>query len=125
MYEGSVAKRDGAYHQGTVWPWLTGAYVEATLKVTGKLDRAREALDALLEGLFEAGIGTLSEIYDGDPPHRPRGCIAQAWSVAEAVRALDLLNRVRGESSPAEPSVRREEVTPDGAPANGPGGDGS
>ncbi|MGE5275674.1 MAG: amylo-alpha-1,6-glucosidase [Acidobacteriota bacterium] len=90
-YEGGPASRDGAYHQGTVWPWLTGAFVEAWLRVRGggaaARREARERFLAPLQAhLSEAGLGHVSEIADADPPHRPRGCPFQAWSVGEALR---------------------------------------
>lgn len=91
-YEGGVVERDGAYHQGTVWPFLLGPFVTAWLKVQGKKAAAREQARAFLEGLsahlHEACVGQVSEIFDGDAPHNPRGCFAQAWSVAEPLRAL-------------------------------------
>jgi len=91
-YEGDQRGRDGAYHQGTVWPWLLGPFITAYLKVHGRtpqtLAKAAEFLAAFPEHLNTAGVGQISEIFDGDPPHRPRGCIAQAWSVAEILRAL-------------------------------------
>ena len=90
-YEGGVRQRDGGYHQGTVWPWLMGAFVEAWLRTHGNDAAAREQarrcfLDPLLAGLYSAGQGHISEIADGDAPHTPRGCPFQAWSVAEALR---------------------------------------
>ena len=89
---GDQAFRDGAYHQGTVWPWLLGAFAEAHLKVYGDKAQTRALLDSLLGvGLAEYGVGTLAEIFDGDPPHAPNGCPAQAWSVAEVLRASALL----------------------------------
>lgn len=90
-YEGDRWARDTAYHQGTVWPWLIGAYVDAYFHVHGASDVSREAIRELLEPLLghveEAGLGGVSEIFDGDPPHRPRGCPWQAWSAAELLRA--------------------------------------
>ena len=87
-YEGDAVSRDSAYHQGTVWPWLTGPFVDAYLKVhPGGEEHCRGLLGALMESLDDAGVGQISEIYDGDPPHTPRGCIAQAWSVGEVLRA--------------------------------------
>lgn len=87
-YGGDQLSRDGAYHQGTVWSWLLGAYLSAHIWLYG--DRGRKTAQRVLNGmeahLREAGLGTLSEIFDGDPPHRPRGCIAQAWSVSELLR---------------------------------------
>ena len=86
-YEGDQESRDGAYHQGTVWPWLLGPYAAALFAVHGKtpatLAEVRALLDPFREHLFQAGIGQISEIFEGDPPHAPRGCIAQAWSVAQ------------------------------------------
>ncbi|MCC6766706.1 MAG: glycogen debranching enzyme family protein [Deltaproteobacteria bacterium] len=90
-YAGGVRERDGAYHQGTVWPWLLGAFVEAWVRVRGATPEvkrtARERfLAPLRRHLDEAGLGHVSEIADGDPPHTPRGCPFQAWSVGEALR---------------------------------------
>ena len=105
-YEGSPAERDAAYHQGTAWPWLLGAYVEACRSVgTGDGDRvARAVLGQLARHLLEAGMGTVSEILDGMAPNRPRGCFAQAWSVAAM---LDIL-RTGGGSSVATGSDAHE-----------------
>ena len=86
-YCGDLRARDAAYHQGTVWAWLIGHYVDAWLKVYKDTSRARAMLDGFKAHLREAGIGTISEIFDADPPFYPRGCIAQAWSVAEVLRA--------------------------------------
>jgi predicted glycogen debranching enzyme len=88
-YGGSPAERDGAYHQGTVWPWLLGVFVRAHLRVYNDLATARTFVEPLVDALAGYGIGTLGEIFDGDPPHAPRGAIAQAWSVAEFIRTLD------------------------------------
>jgi len=90
-YEGGVADRDGAYHQGTVWPWLLGPFVDAWVRVRGNTAEAKQEartrfLSPLLENLDHAGLGSLSEIADGDAPHTPRGCPFQAWSVGEALR---------------------------------------
>ena len=95
-YDGNPAQRDGAYHQGTVWPWLLGAFGEATLKYAQDKATAKVFLQEHLRGflsrhLGEAGLGTISEIFDGDAPHAPRGCIAQAWSVGEIMRLYRLL----------------------------------
>ncbi len=87
-YSGDLRSRDAAYHQGTVWAWLAGPYVDAWLRVR---PGERAAAHAWIEGfggaLGEAGLGTLSEIFDAEAPFTPRGCIAQAWSVAEVLRA--------------------------------------
>ena len=90
-YEGGPAERDGAYHQGTVWPWLMGPYVTALVKAEGKTKKAREEARRLLGPLMDLegqiGVGTICEVFDGDEPHRPGGCISQAWSVGEIMRA--------------------------------------
>ena len=86
-YSGDPRQRDGAYHQGTVWPWLLGAFVRAQLAVHGDVARARSYLAPIAHHLADACIGQVSEIFDADPPHTPRGCIAQAWSVAEVLRS--------------------------------------
>jgi glycogen debranching enzyme len=92
VYEGDPAVRDARYHQGTVWPWLMGPFVTAYVRVNGRTARSRrqaaEWLAPFREHLRDAGLGSVSEILDGDPPHRPRGCIAQAWSVGEVLRTL-------------------------------------
>lgn len=87
-YAGSPLERDGSYHQGTVWPWLLGPYLSALLRFKGStgLEQAREILCSMHKHLSQAAIGSISEIFDGDWPHHPRGCIAQAWSVAELLR---------------------------------------
>jgi predicted glycogen debranching enzyme len=89
-YEGDVRSRDGAYHQGTVWPWLLGPFLSAYVKVHGGTSEARrradQFLDPLRAHLGEAGLGQISEVFDGDAPHHPGGCFAQAWSVAEVLR---------------------------------------
>ena len=85
-YGGDVIERDGAYHQGTVWSWLMGPFVAAHLRVYGDPQAARSFLTPILHHLSDAGLGTISEIFDGDPPFTPRGCFAQAWSVAEYLR---------------------------------------
>jgi predicted glycogen debranching enzyme len=92
-YEGHRPQRDTAYHQGTAWPWLTGAFVDAWLAVHGDdaahRAEARERFVApLCAHLAVAGLGHVSEIADGDPPHTPRGCPFQAWSLGELLRAL-------------------------------------
>ena len=99
-YDGDLRARDAAYHQGTVWPWLIGPFVEAWLRVNPE-DRAqaRHLLDRFWTHLNEACVGSISEIFDAEPPFTPRGCIAQGWSVAEVLRALVLT----AEPAPAEP----------------------
>jgi len=87
QYGGDRRKRDGAYHQGTVWGWLIGPFIAAHLRVYGDAAEARSYLTPLLQHLVDHGVGSISEIFEGDAPFEPRGCIAQAWSVAEALRA--------------------------------------
>jgi predicted glycogen debranching enzyme len=91
-YTGGPAERDGAYHQGTVWPWLLGPFITAYVKVNGNSAAARRQagqwLAPIEDHLTDGGLGHISEILDGDPPQRPCGCIAQAWSVAEVLRTL-------------------------------------
>lgn len=96
LYEGGPAQRDAAYHQGTVWPWLLGHYTEALLRTAWDTEGAAHALLETVTPLFtqhltDAGVGSISEIFDGSLPHDPNGCIAQAWSVAECLRLLRLL----------------------------------
>jgi predicted glycogen debranching enzyme len=86
-YGGDQRQRDGAYHQGTVWPWLIGTFVRAHLAVHGDPDRARAYLEPFEHHLTDTGLGQISEIFDADPPHLPNGCFAQAWSVSEILRA--------------------------------------
>ena len=90
-YQGDQWSRDSAYHQGTVWPWLLGPFITAYMSfATDKAAARRTArgwLQPIWEHLREAGLGFVSEVFDGDEPHRPGGCIAQAWSVAEILRA--------------------------------------
>jgi predicted glycogen debranching enzyme len=88
-YGGDQRQRDGAYHQGTVWAWIIGAFVTAHLRVYGDPERARSFLRPLIHHVADHGVGSVSEIFDGDPPFAPRGCIAQAWSVAEVLRAWE------------------------------------
>jgi predicted glycogen debranching enzyme len=93
VYSGDRRSRDKAYHNGTVWPWLQGPFTTAFLKAKGYADCRREyalknfILPLFTEQIFKVGLGTISEILDGEQPHRPRGCISQAWSVAEPLRA--------------------------------------
>ena len=92
VYIGSPFARDSAYHQGTVWGWLIGPFIDAYRKVHGGSLTTEKRVAEILAGfelhLTEAGIGQISEIFDADPPHKPRGCFAQAWSVAEVLRVL-------------------------------------
>jgi len=90
-YEGGPVERDGAYHQGTVWPWLAGAFVEAWVRVRGdtapvRAEARRRFFEPLLGQLERSGLGHLAEIADAEPPHTPRGCPFQAWSIGELLR---------------------------------------
>lgn len=86
-YGGDILARDSVYHQGTVWGWLMGPFAIAHWKVYQDVEQARRFLLGFREHLCEFGMGTLAEIFDGDAPYNPRGCIAQAWTVAEVLRA--------------------------------------
>ncbi len=95
-YQGGPAERDGAYHQGTVWPWLLGPFVDASLIAFGKTPQTLDYCRGLLHLLEQESargpcLGSIAEIYDGDQPRFARGCPAQAWSVAEAARLRALL----------------------------------
>jgi glycogen debranching enzyme len=111
-YTGGPAERDGAYHQGTVWPWLIGPFITAYVRVNGgtleSRAQAAEWLKPLQDHLSDSGLGHISEILDGDPPHRPCGCIAQAWSVAEVLRAY--VEDVKGMPPTRQADERRAEV---------------
>ncbi|HET6326894.1 MAG TPA: amylo-alpha-1,6-glucosidase [Planctomycetaceae bacterium] len=96
-YVGAPKERDPAYHQGTVWPWLAGAFIEAWVRVRGDSPQVRtqartKFLQPLLEGLHVAGLGHLPEVADGDAPHTPRGCPFQAWSLGELIRVQRMLD---------------------------------
>lgn len=93
-YDGDLRARDAAYHQGTVWPWLIGPYIDAWLRVyPTEPQNAFEILKGFEAHLYDACVGSISEIYDGESPYNPRGCIAQAWSVAEVLRSLVKVQR--------------------------------
>jgi predicted glycogen debranching enzyme len=95
-YGGGPAERDAAYHQGTVWTWLLGPFALAHHRVHGDAARALSLLEPLADHLSAYAVGSLAEIFDAAPPHRARGCIAQAWSVAETLRAWTILRRAEG-----------------------------
>ena len=91
-YEGDQDRRDRAYHQGTVWPWLAGFYVEAALRAAPRARKRtaaklRQWLDGFAPELDRAGLGHVSEVFDGDEPRRPGGTFAQAWNTGELLRA--------------------------------------
>ncbi len=111
-YTGGPTDRDGAYHQGTVWPWLMGAFITAYVKVNEGNEAARrqasEWLAPLGDHLADGGLGHISEILDGDAPQRPAGCMAQAWSVAEVLRTL--VEDVHGQRPQAKPEGQVTQV---------------
>jgi predicted glycogen debranching enzyme len=94
-YEGTPLERDGAYHQGTVWPWLIGPYISARLHAFGhtpdNLDHCHNLIAGFAHEMERGCLGNLAEIYDAEPPHRPVGAPAQAWSVAELLRVMSVL----------------------------------
>ena len=94
VYQGTQIERDQSYHQGSVWPWLLGAYADAYLKLHG--EEGKDFIASMYYGfeelMTEAGIGTISEVYNGDPPHTPGGAISQAWNVAELLRIKWMLD---------------------------------
>jgi 4-alpha-glucanotransferase len=92
-YGGGVLQRDGGYHQGPVWGWLLGPFCLAAYRVSKDATAARAVLEAMSDALEDQGIGTIGEIFDGDPPHHPRGAPAQAWSVACTLDAWRLLTQ--------------------------------
>lgn len=93
-YSGSPSERDAVYHQGTVWAWLLGPYALAHYRVYKNQKESLKILEPMAAHLLDAGLGTCSEIFDADSPFTPRGCIAQAWSVAEILRAWHQLHRI-------------------------------
>lgn len=95
-YHGNQTQWDKAYHQGTVWPWLMGPFAEGYLKLHGKagvnfVEKMIQAFDGVMS---QYGIGSVAEIYDGDPPHRPKGAISQAWSVGELLRMMYIVDKI-------------------------------
>ncbi len=111
-YAGDPRKRDGSYHQGTVWSWLLGPFARAHYRAYGDAARARSHLEGIAGHLEDACVGSVSEVFDGDVPHAPEGCVAQAWSVAEILGSwLELSAAAHGAGSGAmpgdNPSVQR------------------
>ena len=109
-YQGDIRHRDGAYHQGTVWPWLTGAFVEAWLRVRAdtteaRIDAATRFLGPLLRHFEVSAPGHIAEIADGDAPHTPGGCPFQAWSVGEALRLAEGVLRSSSDSLQRTPAT--------------------
>ena len=101
-YQGGVWERDGSYHQGPLWGWLLGHYALAHYRVNGNAAAAQRLLEPVQDHLRDAGLGTISEIFDGDPPHTPRGAPAQAWSVACVLEAWWRLDQARRAGATAE-----------------------
>lgn len=95
-YEGTQDERDKAYHQGTVWPWLLGHFAEGYIKIHGEEGRllVEQMINSFDSEMSQYGIGTVAELYDGDPPHKPKGAISQAWSVGELLRMMHLINKL-------------------------------
>ena len=95
-YDGDQEERDKAYHQGTVWPWLLGHFAEGYMKIHGEQSKVlvEKMITSFDKVMSQYGIGTVAEIYDGDPPHRPKGAISQAWSVGELLRMMHLVNKI-------------------------------
>jgi len=96
-YQGNQKERDEAYHQGTVWPWLLGHFVEGYIRVHGisSLPFIEKIVNNFHQDVAEYGLSTIGEIFDGDPPHKPRGAISQAWSVAEILRINKMIELLR------------------------------
>jgi glycogen debranching enzyme len=94
-YRGGQRERDQAYHQGTVWPWLLGHFAEGFLKIHGKqaLPLLKELYHGFEQEMSSHGIGTVSEVFDANPPHKAGGAISQAWSVAELLRIRELIDK--------------------------------
>jgi glycogen debranching enzyme len=111
VYAGGPHVRDSAYHQGTAWTWLLPHYALAHFRVHGDREAALELLDPLGDLVAARGLGYLPEIADGDPPHTPRGCFAQAWSVGEALRVWhEIAGAKRRARRPARPRKRAKEA---------------
>lgn len=105
-YEGDIRSKDRAYHQGTVWSWLIGPFVSASCRIKENNQELEDLIKPLVEDhLRDAGLGTISEIFDGDGPHRPRGCISQAWSVGEILRCY--VEDIRDVDPPFEKKYRK------------------
>jgi predicted glycogen debranching enzyme len=103
-YAGGPEERDAAYHQGTVWGWLLGPFALAYMRVYRDVGEAMSFLEPMLRHIQAAGLGTAGEIFDGDPPFAPNGCIAQAWTVGETLRAWRAIAAERGNQNEARPA---------------------
>ena len=109
QYFGDLRARDLAYHQGTVWPWLIGPYFDAWRRVyPERVDELTPILKSLGQHLTSACIGTINEIFDAEPPYTPRGCCAQAWSIAEALRVLAAINTARQQATTEKAASQSE-----------------
>lgn len=104
LYGGSQPERDEAYHQGTVWPWLIGPYIEANFRLYGTdfASKAKELIAGFEEDMTFYGLCSVAEVYDGNPPYLPNGCISQAWSVGEILRSLAMIEKYGKEKSTAK-----------------------
>ncbi|MDP0561211.1 MAG: amylo-alpha-1,6-glucosidase [Candidatus Endonucleobacter sp. (ex Gigantidas childressi)] len=98
-YCGEQSSRNSSYHEGTSWGWLVGPFITAHLRVYADAHAARRFLESLVDSLSENGLGTIGEIFDGNPPFTGKGCIAQAWSVGEILRAVDRIESLEAKSS--------------------------
>lgn len=116
VYGGDAYHRDSAYHEGTVWSWLLGPYIDALIKVHQSPTKAIEVINAFSYHMNEGCIGSVSEIFDAEPPHHPRGCIAQAWGVAELLRVItdhQLLKNSTGDTTQTELHTSLQHVQTD------------
>jgi glycogen debranching enzyme len=121
-YGGGPLERDGAYHLGTVWSWLLGPFALAHFRAYGDARTARSFLAPVAQHLTEGCVGNVSEIFDGHPPHKPEGCFAQAWGVAETLRAWHFLSHAlaadrRDRSSSSAATPRRSRTSPEQRPS--------
>ena len=105
-------RRDGAYHQGTVWAFLLGHWALANHRVSGDAAAAQALLAGIEPHLSDAGLGQISEIFDGDPPHTPRGCPAQAWSVACTLEAWWKLEHAKSPGTTTARTTRPQAAKP-------------
>lgn len=109
-YEGNQVERDQAYHQGTVWPWLIGPYIEANFRLYGDsfVPEARDVITEFREDMTNYGVCSIAEIYDGNPPYQPNGCISQAWSVGEVLRSIALIEKYEGKDWETGKTIKKK-----------------
>ena len=100
-YEGNAHQRDACYHQGTVWSWLLGPYIDALAKLGSSRSLLKNVIDNFVYHLHEGCLGSVSEIFDAEFPHHPKGCVAQAWGVAEILRVINDYNLLDEETLPS------------------------